>query len=228
MIVSVNTISFTKDMKNIIDYSIGFLDGAKKGEKTFLNFLGKETIEILKKYLDTMARVDPEVMQHMYEWNQVGSPEARLFDISYVAVSGGISIGSSFKQSMSIKNGSRQPFYDKARIMEEGIPVTIKPTRAKALVFEANGETVFTKNPVQVDFPGGPSARGGFEKTIDSFFNSYFSQAFLRSSGIADYLERATLYKKNFSAAKRGGKSLGIETGFKWIATAGVMANGTK
>jgi hypothetical protein len=134
----------------------------------------------------------------------------------------GLSIKSSFKQSTTIKSGSRVPFYDKANIIENGIPVVIKPTKAKALRFEQDGVEVFTKSPVTVENPGGTAAEKGFEKTLDIFFNKYFTQAFLKTSGIGKYLSNPEVYKKNLSAGRRGGKAKGLETGYRWIANAGV------
>lgn len=213
---------FMNDMKNIIEYSLGFLEGAQRGKRVFLQTLGNKTVDLLKEYIDTMAKVDQQLLQHVYEWEMSGSPDARLFDIDYVVKNTGLSISSTFRQSTSVKAGSNVPFYDKARIMEEGIPVTIKPKTAKALAFEANGQTVFTKGEVRVANPGGEAAQGGFEKTFDRFFNVYFTQAFLYSSGIIKYLKNPVLYKTNMQAGKRGGRSIGLSTGYKWMANAGV------
>jgi hypothetical protein len=108
--------------------------------------------------------------------------------------------------------------------MEEGIPVTIRPRLAQALAFDDNGETIFTKSPVRVDNPGGTQVEGGFERVFDMFFNRYFSQAFLRVSGVAKYLENPQVYKKDMQAGKKMGKSKGISTGYRWIVNAGVGA----
>jgi hypothetical protein len=217
-----NSKSFKKDMDNIMNYSVGFLEGVHRGKNLLLHTIGVETIEVLKEFIDTSARVDPEILHHVYEWNMVGSPSARLYDLSYTVSGLGLSIRSSFKQSTSIKAGSRVPFYDKANIIENGIPVVIRPTRAKALRFEQNGEEVFTKSPVTVENPGGTAAEKGFEKVIDVFFNRYFTQAFLKTSGIGRYLSNPDVYKKNLAAGRRGGRSKGIDTGYRWIANAGV------
>lgn len=221
--ITINSAAFNRDMDNIINYAIGYLEGVKAGKKTFLDSIGASAIETLKQYIDANARMSPEMLHHVYEWNQVGSPSARLFDITYTVSNLGLSLKSSFSQSSSIKSGSKVPFYDKARIMENGIPVTIRPKAAKPLAFEVDGEQVFTKNPVEVEKPGGNNVEGGFEKAFDSFFNNYFSQSFLRSSGIAQYLESPTLFKKNLAAGKRGGKLVGYNTGFRWIANAGLV-----
>jgi hypothetical protein len=219
-----NSMQFKKDMNNIVDYSVGFLEGIHRGKTVFLKTLGLETVELMKEFIDSNARVNPEMLHHIYEWHQTGSPSARLYDISYTTSQLGLSFKSSFSQSTSIKDGSRTPFYDKARIMEEGIPVTIRPRLAQALAFEDNGEMVFTKNEVRVDNPGGTAVEGGFEKVFDMFFNRYFSQAFLRVSGVAKYLENPIVYKKDMAAGKRMGRSKGISTGYRWIANAGVGA----
>ena len=217
-----NTKQFMKDMNNVIQYSLGFVDGVQTGKRVMLDNIGKLTIETMKDFIDAMARVDSTVLQHVYEWNQSGSPDARLYDLSYTVSNLGLSIKSSFKQSTSIQSGSNVPFYDKARIMENGIPVVIKPIRAKVLAFSDNGEQVFTKGPVAVNNPGGPAAKGGFEKAFDIFMNQYFSQAFLGSSGILDYLQNPIAYKKNLPSGKKFGKSSGYATGYRWIANAGV------
>jgi hypothetical protein len=217
-----NSAQFKKEMTNIVDYSMGFLEGIQRGKTVFLKTLGLETVELMKEFIDSNARVNPDMLHHIYEWNQTGSPSARLYDISYTTSNLGLSFRSSFRQSTSIKNGSRVPFYDKARIMEEGIPVIIRPRVAQALAFEDGGETVFTKSEVRVDNPGGTEVQGGFEKVFDMFFNRYFSQAFLRVSGVARYLENPEVYRKDMKVGKRMGRSKGISTGYRWIANAGV------
>lgn len=217
-----NSAQFKKEMNNIVDYSMGFLEGIQRGKTIFLKTVGLETVELMKEFIDSNARVNPDMLHHVYEWNQTGSPGARLYDISYTTSNLGLSFRSSFRQSTSIKNGSRTPFYDKARIMEEGIPVIIRPRVAQALAFEDNGETIFTKNEVRVDNPGGTEVQGGFEKVFDMFFNRYFSQAFLRVSGIGKYLENPVVYRKDMAAGKKMGRSKGLSTGYRWIANAGV------
>jgi hypothetical protein len=212
---------FKKDMNNIVDYSIGFLEGVQGGKKMMLDLIGRETIQLLKQYVDSNARVNPQALQHVYEWYQSGYSEARLFDIDYTVSNLGLSVKSTFRQSTTVKDGSRTPFYDKARIMENGIPVTIKPKFAEVLSFDVNGEQVFTRIPVVVKNPGG-DVQGNYEEVFDSFFTRYFTQSFLRTSGLAQYLENPTLYKSNMSAGKRGGKAVGVSTGYRWIANAGV------
>ena len=222
MIVRTNTASFNKEMNNIVQYAFGFLDGVQKGKKVFLQNLGMGTIQAMAQYVDVSARGNPAALHHVYEWSQTGSPSARLFDINYTVSNLGLSINSTFRQSRTVKQDSHTPFYNKAKIMEEGIPVTIKPKRSSVLVFTEEGETVFTKSPIVVRNPGGDRVQGSFERTMDEFILRYFKQSFLRASGIYDYINKPTVFKKNIKAGSKVGKSKGIETGFKWIANAKV------
>lgn len=219
MLVKLDTKEFTKKMNNIVDYSIGFTEGINKGKSVFLKNLGFETLEVLKEYIDLSARMNPQALHHVYEWYQSGSPNARLFDIDYTFSNLGLSFKSTFKQSTTVSKDSSQPFYDKARIMEDGIPVTIKPKK-NVLVFEDGGQTIFTKKTIVNQVPGGREVQGSYEKTFDEFFLFYFKQSFLRASGILKYLDSPVLYKKNFKAGSRSGKSLGVKTGYRWIANA--------
>jgi len=214
---------FNKDMRNLITYSEGFVEGVMLGRRAFLDNFGRVIIEGMKQFIDSMAKVDPQILQHVYEWNRVGSPEARLYSLTYSVTPMGIVIGSSFRQSASIKPGSKKPFYDKARIMEAGIPITVAPRESRVLVFEENGETVFTTKPVQINDPGGPAAKGGFQKTLNIFFSQYFTQAFLLSSGIMNRLQNLSAYKRNLNVGIRIGRSKGKETGYRWIVEAGVI-----
>lgn len=223
--VKMDSKKFLREMNNVMKYSVGFLDGVRNGKSIFLRNVGMQTIEILKEYIDSNARVNPQMLHHIYEWDRVGSPEARLFDFDYTVSNLGLSVMSSFSQSSTVKSGSNVPFYDKARIMEQGIPVTIIPRKADVLAFEQDGEMVFSKGPIAIDNPGGSMVQGSFEKTVDGFFNKYFTQAFLRTSGIGAYLENPVIFKNNLPKAKRGGRSVGVSTGYRWIANAGIGAN---
>jgi hypothetical protein len=193
--ITFNSRAFEKQMKNVVNYSFGYLEGVQSGKREFLDGIGKDSIQLMMQFIDSNARVNPDMLHHVYEWNQTGSPSGRLFDINYTVSNLGLSFLSTFSQSTSVKNGSSVPFYDKARIMEEGIPVRIVPKLAQALAFEENGEMIFTKNPVTVRNPGGDYVAGSFERTIDEFILKYFKQSFLRASGLYDYIKKPKLYK---------------------------------
>jgi hypothetical protein len=212
---------FIKELNNIIKYSEGFLQGVENGKHNFLENLGKDVIQSLKDFIDSMARVDPKMYHHIYEWYQAGNSNARLFDVTYENSSNGLSLNYTFSQSKSIQSGSNEPFYDKAKIMEEGTPVKIVPKNSNALRFVVNGQEVFTQKPVVVTDPGGPLVKDAFKHVVETFFNNYFSQSFLKSSGIEEYLGNPLAFKTNLKSAKNGGKIAGEMIGYNWISNAG-------
>ena len=221
MKVNLNSTSFEKTLQNVVNYSFGFIEGVQSGKKVMLDNLGKGTIEALNQYIDAMARGDQAALHHVYEWYQTGSPAGRLFDLGYTVSNAGLSLKSSFRQSNTVAENSTEPFYNKARIMENGIAVTISPKR-KALVFEEGGETIFVSRPITVNNPGGTAVEGSYERVFDSFFKNYFTQAFLKASGLFEYISKPVLYKKNIAAGSKGGRQVGKKVGYTWIANAKV------
>jgi hypothetical protein len=220
MIVTANSRSINKQLNNIVNYSFGFLEGVNRGKKIFLDKLGVGVIQALHQYVDVQARSNPKALHHVYEWNKVGSPSARLFNLTHTVSNLGLSVNSTFSQSRSVSENMNTPFYNKAKIMEEGIPVTISPKRSGVLKFNGPSGEVFTSKSVKVNSPGGDEVYNSFESAVDEFMIKYFKQSFLRSCGLYDYIKKPTLYKKNFKAGSKMGKSKGVETGFKWITNA--------
>lgn len=206
-----------QDMDRLISYTQGFLEGAEAAEPKILKKLGKEAIEILKTFIDSNARVTPAALHHVYEWSMTGTPAGRLFDIDYIITGKGLSFNYTFRQSASVQAGSSTPFYNKARIMEDGIPVRISPKK-KVLAFEKDGEQIFTSKPVLVKDPGGAETTGSFETTINAFFESYFTQSYINSSGILDYLKNPFPYSQNLQRGMRSGKSYGKMVGLQWAS----------
>jgi hypothetical protein len=218
--VSIQTNNFEKELLNIANYSMGFLEGAQKGKKVFLDNLGRGVIYALGQYVDVEARANKEALHHVYEWYQTGSPQARLFDITYTVSNLGLSLNSTFRQSRTLQQDATTPFYNKAKIMEDGIPVVIRPKKNSVLRFYEGGETIFTSKPVTVRNPGGNQVEGSFERIFDEFMRRYFTQAFLRASGISDYISNPIIYKKNIAAGAKQGRPKGVSTGYKWITNA--------
>jgi hypothetical protein len=220
MRVAFDAKAFEKKLLNITEYSLGFLDGVQGGKTVFLEKFSDGVVKVLQLYIDAEARTNPQSLHHVYEWYKTGSPEARLFDILPSVNRGGISFNFAFKQSQSLSNNSREPFRDKASIMEQGKSIIIKPKNGVALSFDVDGEQVFTRNQVTIDNPGGDYVEGAFKDVVDQFFKSYFSQAFLRSSGLYEYLSKPDAYKHNLKSGSIKGRVAGYETGFRWITGA--------
>jgi hypothetical protein len=215
---------FMKDMLNVIGYSEGFASGAEAGTSELLQAFGLHAVEAANEYIDSTSRVNPAKLEHVYEWAMNGSPSGRLFDIDKIVNGNTLSVKASFKQSVTVKEGSKEPFYNKANIMEKGLPVKVEPKESSVLKFDIDGQTVFTKKPVTIKDPGGEQAQNGFEETFNQFFNMFFSQSFLKSGKLSQYLASPQAYHKNFSSARSGGKSLGKSVGRKWMKDAGEVA----
>lgn len=216
--------TFFREMTNIAQYSEGFLNGVNNGKSAFAKSIGRDAIEVFKQFVDQNARADEKMYHHIYEWYQTGSPEARLFDVEYVEYDGGLTFNGTFSQSKTLQNGSMTPFYNKAEIMENGIPVTIKPVKSKVLSFNVDGEQIFTPNAVDVQNPGGTHQLHAFEHIFDLFFKEHFKQSVLELTGIKEYLQNPKVYKDNLHSAKTGGKSKGEQIGYDWIANAGGLS----
>lgn len=216
--VKIDDAQFMRDMKNLMGYSTGFLDGAKFGKPNLLKNLGIELRELVADFIDSNARIDPSSLHHVYEWYQTGSPEARLFDIDYIVTGAGLSMNATLTQSSTNPRGSNVPFYNKAKVMESGTPVTIRPKNVQALAFTQNGEQVFTTKPVTVGNPGGDQVQGSFHEIFKTFFRTYASQSILDISGLAIQLRNPKAFDKSFAAGKSGGRSLGVTVGRRWIA----------
>lgn len=215
--VKFNDAQFVKDMDNIADYAIGFLEGAQRGRLEMMWTIGESTREILEEFIDSSAKVNPALLHHVYEWYMTGSPQARLFKITATSDARNISFDATFSQSKSIKSGAKKPFYNKALVMERGISLTIQPRDAKVLAFEDNGEQVFTRGPVVVQNPGGPQVQGSFERVFSQFFNSYFKQSFLRVSGLGERMQRTETFVRNMNKGKVMGRPAGQSVGYRWI-----------
>ena len=144
------------------------------------------------QYVDAQARTKPRSLHHVYEWNKTGNPAFRLFDL-YLIDTGGLSfrIGRNFKLSKSAvpsknkKQKRKYVFANKASVMEEGMPIVIRPKSAERLVFELDGSTVFMPKgtSVTVKRPGGKAATNQFALTYGRFFGGQLVNSSIKASG---------------------------------------------
>jgi hypothetical protein len=64
--VKFNSKQFAKDMKNIVEYSSGFIEGAHKGKKAMLENVGQEVLQGLKQFIDTKTRIWGKIFNLSY------------------------------------------------------------------------------------------------------------------------------------------------------------------
>jgi hypothetical protein len=220
--VKIDARKVNKILGNTVSYSYGFLEGVDINQIAFNKRLGEFTVEALYKYIDSKARVSPERLHHVYEWDMSGKPSARLFNFSYVPHKTLIRFSGSFLPSTSISEGSTEPFKDKAKIMEDQIQIVVAPRDSDYLAFEIDGEMVFTTKTIYIDHPGGDAVAGSFGKTVEDFFDNYFNLALLRP--FLNDLRTAEEFTQGFAiGAKTGGKSTGIRSGRKYMTKTGMI-----
>lgn len=218
--VNFNTKKMTKTINNIINYSDGYIEESKKNEKKIANKMAKISITTFYQYLDGLARLHPEMLHHVYEWDQVGSQSGRLYELKTIAIGRGVGVGAEFLDSTSIKEGSSEPFYDKASIMEYGETVTVTEKEAQSLFFEIDGIEYFRKGPITIANPGGEAVRGSFVRAFNEFYSNYFSEVYLRSIGFYKQLQEGKEYRKNIRIASKSTnpRTLGKNSAMQWVA----------
>jgi hypothetical protein len=206
---------------NTVSYSYGFLDGIDMDQIWFNQKLGEFTVDAFGKYMDSRARVNPQAFHHIYEWNQVGKESGRLFELKAKASKRIINFNGKFLASKTTSNTSTEPFRNKANVMENAIAITIAPKNSDVLVFEYEGETVFTMNSIHIENPGGDEVAGSFGKATEDFFSNYFTNALLRP--FIKELEIPKEFAQSFSSGTRSGKSAGVKAGKRYIRSAGMV-----
>lgn len=216
-----DNIELNRMLKNAVEYSYGFLDGVQMEKLEFNRMLGGYTVEALEKYIDARARINPEALHHVYEWNMVGEEKGRLYKFNVRATNSNIRFTGSFLPSKKPSETSDQPFSDKASVMENGISITVEPKRSNVLVFELDGETVFTRRSITIEHPGGDAVAGSFGRTVDSFFENYFTNALLKP--FIENLQNAKEYGRNFSSGVKGGRAVGVRAGRQYLRKSGVV-----
>lgn len=211
---------FNKILKNSVDYSKGFLEGINLNKLQFNRILGGYTAEALGEYIDSKARMNPESLHHVYEWNNVGSKSHRLFKINVTATATQIIFNGSFLQSKMPSEQNKEPFSDKARIMESGVSIVVEPRNSDFLVFEDDGETVFTNKSIKISNPGGEGVAGSFEAAVEEFFNYYFTNSILYS--LIQRLSSPKEFSKGFPNIRNSARSAGVISGRKYFRLVGI------
>lgn len=206
-------------LKNMVQYSQGYIAESKAKEPYVANKLAQMSINAFYDYLDGLARMHPGMLHHVYEWENVGNPAARLFELKKTMGASNVYVMADFLQSREPATSTGDIFYDKATIMEEGLTVTIQEREASALFFEIDGEEFFRAGPIVVQNPGGAEARGSFTAAFEEFYNVYFDKVYLKAIKFYDTLRNQNEYEANFAAAVKGGNAFatGKHTALAWL-----------
>jgi hypothetical protein len=216
----INTKDLNKMLNNLIRYSDGFISETKAQQGYVNRKVANTSVNAFYQYLDGVARMHPGMLHHIYEWGEVGNPTARLVDLGITSSGRGSTITAEFLQSQTVRDGSSEPFYDKAQIMEEGIPVVIKEKEAQALFFEIDGVEYFRMGPITVLNPGGAETRGSFVEVFREFYNNYLTQVYLKAIRFYQHFQSPREYERNFKKALKSGNAnaLGKISALSWIS----------
>lgn len=155
--------------------------------KAIFTIAGKDFL----KTTDIAAAHGDKSLKHLYEWDKLGKPTGRLFNINRAGVKGGsLKIATSFKDSKSIVPiaaelkepgptgrvvSSKHIFKRKAEVMDKNSPVQSWAGWAQALAIPSGGNgPIFIRYPriVTIQHPGGRQARGGLQKRLTLWFKN--------------------------------------------------------
>jgi hypothetical protein len=149
--------------------------------------------------VDRFSATNQKRMHHLYEWNRVGNPSARLFVLNKVSMlDGALTIQADFLQSKTpvpinpdlLIPGTtgkivtkRNIFRDKAQIMEEGRSVSYE-ARSMLAFMGTNGLSFIRPGAiVNIRNPGGQYVKGA----LASFMSAWYaknSQVIMDESGL--------------------------------------------
>lgn len=206
-------------LSNLVRYSDGFIKETKASERIVTSKLANLAQESFYEYLDQLAKVNPGILHHVYEWGAVGDPQERLFRLKKTLANNRAVITSDFLQSESVPPNGNEPFYNKATVMEEGITVVVNEVQAEALFFEVDGVEYFRTGPIVIENPGGPDVRGSFLEAFQDFYNRYFEDVYLRSIRFYQYFVDNNKYESNVKVGMKSSQpeQVGRKTALSWI-----------
>jgi hypothetical protein len=185
----------------------------------FLNEVSKAVFVILGERfvlaVDRFSVTNPKRMHHIYEWNKVGSPSARLFVLNKaILVSGSMTIKTEFKPSKTpvpinpelLSPGAtgkvvskRNVFRDKAQVMEEGRAVHYQAKKMLAFMGSDLGiKFIQPGTTVNINNPGGKYVKGSLATFMSAWYNKN-AQTIIDSSGLYERIanETARVLSKN-------------------------------
>ncbi len=141
-----------------------------------------------ESYVDNVSRGNSYKYHHIYEFNEVGDKNSRLF---VGTINGNNPVLSySFKQASKPSN-SGYVFKNKAFVMENGIPLRIRATDSPRLVFEYKGD-MYSKTQVFVPNPGGTEVEGSFSELFYRFMTTQADTA-LKELGFFEAIEKGII-----------------------------------
>jgi hypothetical protein len=181
------TIKLEIDTKQLVKDLDGFVSGIEElVQPAVLDQISRAIFSITGERfmidLDNYARLNPKKMHHIYEWGQVGNSNSRLFILERSNIlNGDLLISTNFLPSrLPVPTNSKllhagktgktvskkSIFANKAKIMEEGRPVSF--TAKRILAFAGTNGIAFISpgTPINILHPGGLQTKNAFAEYL--------------------------------------------------------------
>jgi hypothetical protein len=147
------------------------------------------------EYMDARAKQSHSSYHHVYEFDNTGSRNSRLFKANINSTpDGSATISYSFIPA-KMPNREGYPFPNKAEVMESGNPITITPKKSEYLQFMIEDGKFVKSKQVVVNNPGGSEVAKSFETTFNRFMMSQ-AYAVLTQSKYYQRIEDAMFVKR--------------------------------
>lgn len=149
--------------------------------------------------VDRFSAPNKKAMHHIYEWNKIGYPAARLFVLNYVPLTSGAFVNEiTFKESkvpvpidpellIPGKTGkivtARNVFRRKAEVMELGLPVAFEAKKTLAFMTKAGMHFAGPGTRIVISTPGGKYTKNSLGSFMVGWYNKN-AQVVMDSSGL--------------------------------------------
>lgn len=167
------------------NFVTGYLKGLSEEIRTdqhmgpVLKYVHAELAQAFDDYMTAVSTADPSRFHHVYEWNQVGNPRAKLWKNVLRGTGGNRTATWTWRASKTIVPVTQEAqdagvkaihvFVWKAPVMEYATDITITPKRGQGLAYftgptseDGRWKLNFTKSPIDVRNPGGSRVKGAF------------------------------------------------------------------
>lgn len=222
------------------NYLTGLMKGLSAEVKTdqhmgpVLKYVHAELSQSFDDYMTALATASPSQFHHVYEWNQIGNPQARLWKNVLRGHGGTRTATWTWRASKTIVPVTQEAqavgveqihvFVWKAPVMEYATGITIEPKRKTGLAYftgpssTGKWELKFTQYPITVENPGGAAVKGAFTAAYLGWWSDSGGAGAEFASRIARVLEQdfKTLpFKKGTRARTKTFTIAGEEAGHK-------------
>lgn len=166
------------------------------------------------EYIDSKARQDSSKYHHVYEFDQIGKKNARLFKGSVSSEMESAIISYKFTMSKT-PNKFGYLFSNKAQVMEDNNPIIVKPKKEKYLKYALSDGSFVTTSQSVIEHPGGEEVKNSFQNTFYNFIETQ-AELILGKFGFYEKLEAMLVEKRRVAISRinSGATNIGVTQAF--------------